>query len=127
MPTLTFTQASHDPGKHGQPCHVINAAKVATVTDGFCPWHDDRQHNPADDIRCTIINTGAPDGCWYVQEPIEEVLPAIDAEKARALDSITRDIATLEHRLSSLEKDRNRRDELDAVAAVALERLRGYY
>jgi hypothetical protein len=122
MPTLTFTRASHEPGEHGQPCHVIDVAKVAVVAGSVCPRRDNRQHNRADDIHCTVIDTGAPDGCWYVQESIEEVLTAIEAEKARA--PLTQDFRALERRIASLEEDRNRRDELDAAAAVALQRMR---
>jgi hypothetical protein len=125
MPTLTFARASHDPREHGQPCHVINVAKVAVVAGGVCPRPDNRQHNPADDIRCTVIDTGTPDGCWYVQEPVEEVLAAIEVEKARALDFLARDVWALERRVESLEEDRNRRDELDAAAAVALQCVGG--
>jgi len=86
MATLTLTRASHHPGEHYQPRHVINVAKVAVVAGSVCPRHDNRQSNQADDIRCTVIDTGTPDGCWYVQERIEEVLAAIAVEKARALD-----------------------------------------
>ena len=125
MRALTFTRASHEPGKHGQPCHITNVAKVAIVAGSVCPRLDDRQHNPADDIRCTIIDTGTPDGCWHVQEPVEQVLAAIEREKARALGSLVPDIESLERRVASLEQDRNRRDELDAVAVVALQRMRG--
>lgn len=124
MPTLTFTRASHDAGKHGQPCYVIDVAKVAVVASSTCPRHDNRQHNPADDIRCTVIDTGTPDGCWHVQEPVEEVLAAIEAEKANALKSFERDISALERRVASLEADRNCRDELDAAAAVVFQRMR---
>ena len=119
---MTFTRASHEPGEHGQPCYV---AKVAVVAGSVCPQSDERQHSPADDIRCTVIDTGAPDGCWHVQEPVEEVLAAIEAEKVRALGSFVPDIGSLERRVASLEEDRNRRDELDAVAFVALQRMRG--
>ena len=119
---MTFTRASHEPGEHGQPCYV---AKVAVVAGSVCPQSDERQHSPADDIRCTVIDTGAPDGCWHVQEPVEEVLAAIEAEKVRALGSFVPDIGSLERRVASLEEDRNRRDELDAAAAVVLQRMRG--
>ena len=125
MRTLTFTRASHEPGKHGQPCHIINVAKVAVVAGSVCRRPDDCQHNPADDIRCTIIDTATPERCWHVQEPVEQVLAAIEREKARALDSLVPDIESLERRVASLEQDRNRRDELDAVAVVALQRMRG--
>ena len=124
MRTLTFTRASHEPGKHGQPCHITNVAKVAVVAGSVCPRPDDRRHNPVDDIRCTIIDTGTPDGCWHVQEPVEQVL-AVEREKARALGSLVPDIESLERRVASSEKDRNRRDELDASAVVALQRMRG--
>jgi hypothetical protein len=60
-----------------------------------------------------------------VQEPVEEVLAAIEAEKVRALGSFVPDIGALERRVASLEEDRNCRDELDAVAFVALQRMRG--
>jgi len=120
MPALTFTRASHEPGEHGQPCHVIDVAKVAVVAGSVCPRRDNR----ADDIRCTVIDTGTPDGCWHVQESVEEVLAAIEAEKARA--PLARDIRTLERRVASLEEDRNRRDELDAAAVVALQRMRAW-
>jgi hypothetical protein len=60
-----------------------------------------------------------------VQEPVEDVLAAIEAEKARALDSLARDVRALERRVASLEADRNRRDELDATAAVAFRCIRG--
>jgi hypothetical protein len=60
-----------------------------------------------------------------VQEPVEDVLAAIEAEKARALDSLARDVRTLERRVASLEADRSRRDELDATAAVAFRGIRG--
>jgi hypothetical protein len=123
MPALTFTRASHEPGEHGQPCYVINIAKVAVVAGSICPRPNNRQRNPADDIRCTVIDTGTPDGCWYVQESVEEVLAAIEAEKLRALSSLARDLRDLDRRVASLEEDRNRRDELDAAAVVA---LRGY-
>jgi len=53
------------------------------------------------------------------------VLAAIEREKARALGSLVPDIESLERRVASLEGDRNRRDELDAVAVVALQRMRG--
>ena len=122
MRTLTFTRASHEPGKHGQPCHITNVAKVAVVAGSVCPRPDDRRHNPADDVRCTIIDTGTPDGCWHVQEPVEQVLTAIGREKARALGSLAPDIESLERRVASLEEERNRRDELDAAAVVALQR-----
>jgi hypothetical protein len=122
MRTLTFTRASHEPGKHGQPCHITNVAKVAVVAGSVCPRPDDRRHNPADDLRCTIIDTGTPDGCWHVQEPVEQVLAAIEREKARALGSLVPDIESLERRVASLEEERNRRDELDAAAVVALQR-----
>ena len=122
MRTLTFTRASHEPGKHGQPCHITNVAKVAVVAGSVCPRPDDRRHNPADDIRCTIIDTGTPDGCWHVQEPVEQVLAAIEIEKARAFGSLVPDIESLERRVASLEEDSNRRDELDAAAVVALQR-----
>jgi len=125
MRTLTFTRASHEPGKHGQPCHITNVAKVAVVAGSVCRRPDDRQHNLADDIRCTIIDTGTPEGCWHVQESIEQVLAAIEREKARALGSLVPYIGSLERRVASLEEDRNRRDELDAVAVVALQRMRG--
>jgi hypothetical protein len=125
MPALTFTRASHEPGEHGQPCYVINVAKVAVVAGSVCPRPDKRQHNPADDIRCTVIDTGTPDGCWHVQEPVEEVLAAIEAEKVRTLGSLARDIWALERRVASLEEDRNCRDELDAAAVVALQHMRG--
>jgi hypothetical protein len=124
MPALTFTRASHEPGEHGQPCHVIDVAKVAVVAGSVCPRRDNRQHNLAADIHCTVIDTGAPDGCWYVQESVEEVLAAIEAEKARA--PLARDIRILERRVASLEEDRNRRDELDAAAVVALQRMRAW-
>ena len=119
---MTFTRASHEPGEHGQPCYV---AKVAVVAGSVCPQSDERQHSPADDIRCTVIDTGAPDGCWHVQEPVEEVLAAIEAEKVRALGSFVPDIGSLERRVASLEEDRNCRDELDAAAFVVLQRMRG--
>jgi hypothetical protein len=125
MPALTFTRASHEPGEHGQPCYVINVAKVAVVAGSVCPRPDKRQHNPADDIRCTVIDTGTPDGCWHVQEQVEEVLAAIEAEKVRTLGSLARDIWALERRVAWLEKDRNCRDELDAAAVVALQHMRG--
>jgi hypothetical protein len=125
MRTLTFTRASHAPGKHGQPCHITNVAKVAAVAGSVCPRPDDREHNPAGDIRCTIIDTGTPDGCWHVQEPVEQVLAAIEREKPRALGSFVPDIESLERRVASLEEDRNRRDELDAASVVALQRMRG--
>jgi hypothetical protein len=125
MRTLTFTRASHEPGKHGQPCHITNVAKVAVVAGSVCPRPADRQHNPVDDIRCTIIDTGTPDGWWHVQEPVEQVLAAIEREKVRALGSLAPDIESLEGRVASLEEDRNRRDELDAAAIVALQRMRG--
>jgi len=125
MRTLTFTRASHEPGKHGQPCHITNVAKVAVVAGSVCPRPDDRRHNSADDIRCTIIDTETPDGCWHVQEPVEQVLAAIEREKANALGSLVPDIESLERRVASLEEDRNRRDELDAAAVVALQRMRG--
>jgi hypothetical protein len=121
MATLTFTRASHDPCEHGQPCYVINVAKVAVVASSVCPRHDDRQRNHDDDIRCTVIDTGAPDGCWHVQEAVEEVVAAIEAEKARSLNSFERDI---ERRVTSLEEDRNGRDELDAAVVVAMQRMR---
>jgi hypothetical protein len=120
MPALTFTRASHEPGEHGQPCYVTNVAKVAVVAGSVCPRPDKCQQNPADDIRCTVVDIGTPDGCWHVQEPVEEVLAAIEAEKVRALGSLVPDIVSLEHRVASLEEDRNRRDELDAAAVVAL-------
>jgi hypothetical protein len=123
MPALTFTRASHEPSEHGQPCYVINVAKVAVVASSECRCHDNRQHNPTDDIHCTVIDTGSPDGCWHVQEPVEEVLAAIEAEKART--SLARDVRALERRDASLEEDRNRRDELDAVAVAAIQGVRG--
>jgi hypothetical protein len=119
MPALTFTRASHEPSEHGQPCYVIDVAKVAVVASSECR----REHNPADDIHCTVIDTGSPDGCWHVQEPVEEVLAAIEAEKART--SLARDVRALERRVASLEEDRNRRDELDAVAVAAIRGMRG--
>ena len=122
MATLTFTRASHDPGEHGQPCHVVNVDKVAVVAGSVCHRRDNRQRNEDDDLRCTVIDTGTPDGCWHVQEPVEQVLAAIQAEKARALDSLERDI---ERRVGSLEEDRNGRDELDAAVVVAMQRMRG--
>jgi hypothetical protein len=129
MRTLIFTRASHEPGKHGQPCHITNVAKVAVVAGSVCPRPENRRHNPADDIRCTIIDTGTPDGCWHVREPVEQVLAAIEREKARALGCFNADrvpaIESLERRVASLEEDRNRRDELDAAAVVALQRMRG--
>jgi hypothetical protein len=125
MPTLTFTRASHEPWKHDQPCHITNVAEVIVVAGSVCPWPDNREHNPADDIRCTVIDTGTPDGCWHVQEPVEQVLAVIEREKARALGSLVPGIGSLERRVASLEEDRNRRDELDAVAFVALQRMRG--
>jgi hypothetical protein len=125
MLTLTFTRASHEPGKHGQPCHITNVAEVAVVAGSVCPRPADRQHNPVDDIRCTIIDTGTPDGWWHVQELVEQVLAAIEREKVRALGSLAPDIESLEGRVASLEEDRNRRDELDAAAIVALQRMRG--
>ena len=125
MATLTFTRASHDPGNHGQPCHVINVDKITVVAGSVCSQHDNRRHDLADEIRCTVIDTGTPDGCWHVQEPVEDVLAAIEAEKARALDSLARDVRALERRVASLEADRNRRDELDATAAVAFRCIRG--
>jgi polyhydroxyalkanoate synthesis regulator phasin len=51
---------------------------------------------------------------------IEELLAAIEAEKAGTLDSLARDISALERRVAALEEDRNRRDELDAAAATVL-------
>ena len=60
-----------------------------------------------------------------MQEPVEQVLAAIEREKARALGSLVPDIESLERRVASLGEDRNRRDELDAVAVVALQRMRG--
>jgi hypothetical protein len=60
-----------------------------------------------------------------VQEPVEQVLTAIGREKARALGSLVPDIESLERRVASLEEDSNRRDELDAAAVVALQRMRG--
>ena len=99
MATLTLTRASHHPGEHYQPRHVINVAKVAVVAGSVCPRHDNRQRSQDDDIRCTVIDTGTPDGCWHVQEPVEEVLAAIEAEKARAFNSFERDI---ERRVASL-------------------------
>ena len=120
MATLTLTRASHHPGEHYQPRHVINVAKVAVVAGSVCRRPDDCQHNPADDIRCTIIDTATPERCWHVQEPVEQVLAAIEREKARALDSLVPDIESLERRVASLEQGRNRRDELDAAAVVAL-------
>jgi hypothetical protein len=125
MPTLTFSRASHEPGKRDQPCYITNVAAVVVVAGSVCPRPDNRQHNPADDIRCTVIDTGTPDGCWHVQEPVEQVLAAIEREKARALGSLVPGIGSLERRVASLEEDRNRRDELDAVAFVALQRMRG--
>ena len=125
MPTLTFTRASHEPDKHGQPCYIVDVAKVAVVAGSVCPGHDHREHDPADELRCTVIDTGHADGCWHVQEPIEEVLAAIETEKARSLDSLPRDIGALERRVASLEADRNRRDETDASAALAFQCLRG--
>jgi len=121
MATLTFTRASHDPGEHGQPCYVINVAKVTVIAGSVCPRHNNRKHNQNDHIRCTVIDTGTPDGCWHVQEPVEEVLAAIEAEKGSALNSFERDI---ERRVASLEKDRNGRDELDAAVVVAMQRMR---
>ena len=121
MPVLTFTRASHEPGEHGQPCHVIDVAKVAIVAGSVCPRRDNRRHNRAD-IHCTVIDTGTPDGCWHVQESVEEVLAAIEVEKART--PLARDIRALERRVASLEEDRNRRDELDAAAVVALRGMR---
>jgi len=121
MPTLTFTRASHEAGKHGQPCYVLDVAKVAVVAGSVCSQHDNRRHDLADEIRCTVIDTGTPDGCWHVQEPVEEVLAAIEAEKGSALNSFERDI---ERRVASLEKDRNGRDELDAAVVVAMQRMR---
>jgi hypothetical protein len=88
MPTLTFTRASHEPWKHDQPCHITNVAEVIVVAGSVCPWPDNREHNPADDIRCTVIDTGTSDGCWPVQEPVEQVLAVIEREKARALGSL---------------------------------------
>jgi hypothetical protein len=123
MSALTFTRASHEPDEHGQPCYVINVAKVAVVAHSVCPRHDNRQHNPADDIHCTVIDTGTPEGCWHVQESVEEVLAAIEAEKART--SLARDLRALERRVASLEEDRNRRDDLDAAAAGAMLRMGG--
>jgi hypothetical protein len=125
MPTLTFTRASHEPDKHGQPCYIVDVAKVAVVAGSVCPGHDHREHDPADELRCTVIDTGHADGCWHVQEPIEEVLAAIETEKARTLDSLAREIWALERRVASLEADRNRRDEMDAFAALTLQRMRG--
>ena len=122
MPALTFTRASHELGEHGQPCHVIDVAKVAIVAGSVCPRQDTRQHNRADDIHCTVIDTGTPGGRWHVQESVEEVLAAIEAEKART--PLARDIQVLERRVASLEEDRNRRDELDAAAVEALRRIR---
>jgi hypothetical protein len=125
MPILTFTRASHEPGVHGQPCHITSVAKVVVVADSICPRPDNPRHNPADDIRCTVIDTGTPDGCWHVQEPVEQVLVAIEREKSRALGSLVAGIGSLERRVASLEEDRNRRDELDAAAVVALWPMRG--
>jgi hypothetical protein len=122
MSALTFTRASHEPSEHGQPCHVIDVAKVAVVAGGVCPRHDNRPYNPADDIHCTVIDTGNPDGCWHVQESVAEVLAVIEAEKARV--PLAHAIRALDHRVASLEEDRNRRDELDAATAVALQRMR---
>jgi hypothetical protein len=70
-------------------------------------------------------DTGTPDGCWHVQEPVEQVLVAIEREKSRALGSLVAGIGSLERRVASLEEDRNRRDELDAAAVVALWPMRG--
>jgi len=92
MATLTLTRASHHPGEHYQPRHVINVTKVAVVAGSVCPRHDNRQRSQDDDIRCTVM-------CWHVQEPVEEVLAAIEAEKARAFNSFERDI---ERRVASL-------------------------
>jgi hypothetical protein len=122
MPALTFKRASHEPSEHGQPCHVIDVAKVAVVAGGVCPRRDNRQHSRAADIHCTVIDTGTPDGCWHVQESVEEVLTAIEAAKARA--PLAQDIGVLERRVASWEEDRTRRDELDAAAVVALQRMR---
>jgi hypothetical protein len=124
MPALTFTRASHELGEHGQPCHIIDAAKVAIVAGSVCPRQGNRQHNRADDIHCTVIDTGTADGRWHVQESVEEVLAAIEAERARAL--LARDIRALERRVASLEEDRSRRDELDAAAVEALQGMRAY-
>ena len=56
-----------------------------------------------------------------MQEAVEEVVAAIEAEKARSLNSFERDI---ERRVTSLEEDRNGRDELDAAVVVAMQRMR---
>ena len=55
---------------------------------------------------------------------IEELLAASEAEKAGTLDSLARDISALERRVAALEEDRNRRDDLDAAAAMVLQRMR---
>ena len=55
---------------------------------------------------------------------IEELLAAIEAEKAGTLDSLARDISALERRVAALEEDRNRRDELDEAAAIVLQRVK---
>jgi len=60
-----------------------------------------------------------------VQEPAEQVLAVIEGEKAIAVGSLMADIGSLERRVVSLEEDRNRRDELDAAAVVALQRMGG--
>jgi hypothetical protein len=124
VPTLTFTRESHEPSKHGRPCHVTDVAKVAVVTCGVCPRPDSPERNLAEDIHCTVIDTGTPKGCWHAQEPVDQVLRAIEGEKARALGPLVPDIGSLERRIASLEEDRNRRDELDAAAVVALQRMR---
>jgi hypothetical protein len=51
---------------------------------------------------------------------LEEALAA----KAGILDSLARDIWALERRVAALEEDRNRRDELDAIAAAVPQRMR---
>jgi hypothetical protein len=43
-----------------------------------------------------------------VQEPVEQVLAAIEREKARAFGSLVPDIESLERRVASLEEERNR-------------------
>jgi hypothetical protein len=81
---------------------------------------ESKQVNLAD--RLTQRSKRAGDG--FDVGLIEELLAAIEAEKAGALDSLARDIWALERRVAALEEDRNRRDDLDAAAAMVLQRMR---
>jgi hypothetical protein len=104
-------------------CRTINDIASGGSTGDAAPMDNEKlgkESTQVDLVDCLIRRRERAGDRFDIHRSgsIEELLGAIEAEKAGTLDSFARDIWALERRVASLEEDRNRRDALDATAAA---------